>query len=90
MKALFIRNKYAIPKRTGIVMKPEQVEKLYKSGWHAMIATVGVYEYRVHKTWFSKLLSIGLIAFHTDAAIADWRGVPTTPQKFIKKLLDKP
>lgn len=69
-------------------MKPEQIEKLYKSVWHAMIAGVGVYEYRVHRTLFSKVLSVCLIAFHVDAAIADWHGGDTTPQRFIKNLLD--
>jgi hypothetical protein len=70
-------------------MKPERVERLYKAGWHAAIAGVGIYEYRVHKTWLSKFLSVCLIIFHTDAALSDWRGVPTSPQRFIKKILDK-
>jgi hypothetical protein len=69
-------------------MKHEHVEKLYKSVWHAAIALVGVYEYRVHKTWLSKFLSVGLIAFHTDAAICDYLDIPTTPQRWIKNLLD--
>ena len=69
-------------------MSPEQVEKLYKSGWHAMIAGVGVYEYRVHRTLLSKFLSVCLVAFHVDAAVCDYLDIPTTPQRFIKNLLD--
>jgi hypothetical protein len=68
--------------------RSENIERVYKSGWHAMIAGVGVYEYRVHKTWLSKILSVCLIAFHVDAAIADWQGTNTMPQRFIKKVLD--
>jgi len=70
-------------------MSPEQVEKLYKSGWHAAIAAVGVYEYHVHRTLLSKILSVCLIAFHADAAVCDYLDIPTTPQRFIKNLLDK-
>lgn len=70
-------------------MKPEQIERIYKAGWHTMIAGVGIYEFKVHRTLFSKILSVCLVAFHADAALADWRGVDTTLQKFIKNLLDK-
>ena len=70
-------------------MRFEQAEKLYKSIWHAAIALVGVYEYRVHRTWLSKFLSVGLIAFHVDAAVCDYLDLPTTPQRFIKRMLDK-
>ncbi len=70
-------------------MKPEHAEKLYKAGWHAMIALVGVYELRNHKTLLSKILAVGLISFHADAAICDYRGTLTTPQKLLKILLDK-
>ena len=72
----------------GSTIKSETVEKIYKAGWHALIAGVGVYEYRVHKTWLSKFLSVGLIAFHTDAAVCDYLDIPTTPQRFVKNLLD--
>jgi hypothetical protein len=70
-------------------MKPKQFEKIYMVGWHALIAGVGVYEYRVHKTRLSKILSIGLILFHADAAVCDGLDIPTTPQRFVKNLLDK-
>jgi hypothetical protein len=76
-------------KNRKVFMKPEHVEKLYKSGWHAMIAMVGLYEYKTHKSLLSKILAIGLIAFHTDAAVCDYLGIPTTPQRSIKRMLDK-
>lgn len=46
-------------------------ERVYKSMWHVLIAGVGVYELRNHKTKLSKVLAVGLIAFHVDGAIAD-------------------
>ncbi len=46
-------------------------ERIYKSLWHVLIAGVGVYELRNHKTKLSKVLACGLIAFHVDGAIAD-------------------
>jgi len=69
-------------------MKPEHVEKLYKGGWHAAIALVGLYEYKTHKSLLSKILAIGLITFHTDAAVCDYLEIPTTPQRILKKVLD--
>ena len=68
-------------------MKPEDAEKLYKSLWHLMIAGVGVYELRNHKTKLSKVLAVGLIAFHGDAAICDLLGTPTTPQRLLRRIL---
>jgi len=47
-------------------MKPQPEgyrERAIKSLWHVMIATVGVYELRNHKTKVSKFLACGLIAF---------------------------
>jgi hypothetical protein len=70
-------------------MKPVYVEKFYKAGWHAAIAGVGVYELRNHKTTLSKILACGLILFHADAAICDYLNIATTPQRCLKKLLDK-
>jgi hypothetical protein len=67
-------------------MTPEYTERAYKSLWHAAIAVVGVYEYQVHRSLLSKVLAVGLIAFHVDAAIADARGVSTLPQKLLRKL----
>jgi hypothetical protein len=46
-------------------------ERVYQSLWHLLIAGVGVYEIRNHKTRFSKVLACGLIAFHADGAVAD-------------------
>lgn len=62
------------------------VERAYKSLWHLLIAGVGVYELRNHKTKLSKVLACGLIAFHADAAVCDAMGIPTTPQRLLRKL----
>ena len=68
-------------------MKFAHVEKLYKAGWHAAIACVGIYELRNHRTRLSKVLAIGLIIFHGDAAVCDLLEIPTTPQRFLRKVL---
>ena len=69
--------------------RSKQAEVALKSSWHALIAGVGVYELRNHRTRLSKILACGLILFHADAAICDWLDVPTTPQRFFQKVLDK-
>ena len=61
-------------------------ERVYKSAWHMLIAAVGFYELRNHRTTLSKVLSLGLIAFHTDAAICDWCDRPTIAQRLLRKL----
>lgn len=46
-------------------------ERVYKTLWHLAIAGIGIWEYRNQKSKFSRFLSVGLIAFHLDGAIAD-------------------
>ena len=58
-------------------------ERVYKSLWHVLIAGVGIYEVRNHKTKFSKILACGLIAFHVDAAIADALDVPPLSRRIL-------
>ena len=58
-------------------------ERVYKSLWHVLIAAVGVYELRNHKTKTSKVLACGLIAFHVDAAIADALDVPPLSRRIL-------
>lgn len=58
-------------------------ERVYKSLWHVLIAAVGIYEFRTHKTKVSKVLSGGLIAFHVDAAIADALDVPPLTRRIL-------
>lgn len=58
-------------------------ERAIKSLWHVMIATVGVYELRNHKTKISRVLACGLIAFHTDAAVCDALDIPTLFQRIL-------
>ncbi len=70
-------------------MTPQQVERAYKSLWHLAIATVGVYELRNHKSTASKVLALGLIAFHADAAVCDAIDIPTTPQRIMKRAYER-
>jgi len=67
-------------------VSPESSERALKAAWHAAIATVGAYEYRIGRSLLSKTLSIGLILFHLDAAYWDAVGKPTTLQRLLAKL----
>ena len=67
-------------------MNPESRERGLKSAWHAMIATVGMYEYRKAHSLLSRVLSIGLILFHVDAAFCDAVGKPTSLQRLLGRL----
>jgi hypothetical protein len=67
-------------------MQSRKEERVYKSLWHLMIAGVGFYELRNHKSVLSKILACGLIAFHADAAICDAIDIPTTPQRLLGRL----
>lgn len=84
------RNKQFEAKLCAIADRKAQDERIeertYKSLWHLLIAGVGCYELKSHKTKLSKVLSLGLIAFHADACIADALGVLTTPQRLLRKL----
>lgn len=70
----------------AIKVTDEQIERGYKSAWHLLIAAVGIYELRNHKTTLSKILACGLIAFHTDAAVCDALGTPTALQKLLYRM----
>lgn len=61
-------------------------ERVYKSLWHVGIAAVGLYELRHHKSLFSRILSVGLIAFHVDAAIADALDEPPLSRRILNHL----
>jgi hypothetical protein len=67
-------------------MRARTKECIAKSLWHAAIAGVGVYELRNHKSRLSKVLAIGLIAFHVDAAICDMKDKPTTLQRIVHRM----
>jgi hypothetical protein len=70
--------------------KPDRFEeRVYKSLWHVLIAGVGIYEYRNHKTKLAKILAIGLIAFHVDAAIADALDKPPLARRFLEHIRPK-
>jgi hypothetical protein len=75
--------------RGGDTMTEQTIEKVYKSAWHALIAAMGFYELRNHKTKLSKVLAVGLICFHIDACISDAFDQPTIAQKLLRKMLNK-
>ena len=60
------------------------VERVYKSLWHLALAAIGAYEYRRHTTKVGKVLAVGMVAFHVDAAIAD----ALDQRPMAKRLLD--
>ena len=64
----------------------ETIEKVYKSAWHLLIAATGCFELATSKTLFKRILSIGLVGFHLDSALCDALGVPTTPQRLLRRL----
>lgn len=68
------------------MVNSEYRERGLKSAWHAMIAAVGMYEYRKAHSLLSRVLSIGLILFHIDAAFCDAVGKPTTLQRLLGRL----
>jgi hypothetical protein len=65
-------------------------ERVYKSLWHVMIAGVGIYELRHHKSTVSKVLATGLIAFHVDAAIADALDLPPLSRRILDLVRPEP
>ena len=68
------------------MVNPESRERGLKSAWHAMIAAVGMYEYKKAHSLLSRVLSIGLILFHIDACACDAVGKPTTLQRLLGRL----
>lgn len=75
---------FRTPKRGIMANKGDRMEeRIYKSLWHVMIAGVGIYELRHHKSTISKVLATGLIAFHVDAAIADALDVPPLARRIL-------
>jgi len=67
-------------------MQARKKEIIAKSLWHAAIAGVGVYEFRHNKSTLGKVLSIGLILFHADAAVCDIQDKPTTLQQILHRM----
>jgi len=64
-------------------------ERIYKSLCHILIAGVGVYEIRNHKTRLSKILACGLIAFHIDGAISDILDCKPISRKLLEGILPR-
>jgi hypothetical protein len=67
-------------------MENEKIECVYRSVWHGLIAGVGLWELKHHKSTLSKVLALGLIAFHIDATVCDWINQPTTLQRLLWRL----
>lgn len=80
------RKDKAFNARLAAIADRKRIERGYKAAWHAAIAGVGIYELKRNRTLLSRVLSVGLIAFHIDAAINDWLGTPTTPQRILRRL----
>ena len=53
-------------------------ERAYKSLWHTALVAIGIYEFRTHRTKLAKVLAVGMIAFHVDAAVSDAIDSPKT------------
>jgi len=58
-------------------------ERIYKSAWHVLMCIIGVYELRTHRTRLAKVLAVGMIAFHIDAAISDALDSSMTLSRFL-------
>jgi hypothetical protein len=52
-------------------MRRPVAERTYMSLWHLALMGIGIYEFKVHKSRLAKILAVGMIAFHADAAISD-------------------
>jgi hypothetical protein len=75
----------------AVIMADLPIERFYKSSWHLAIGIVGLYEFRTKRqTRLSKILALGLIAFHLDAAVCDALDIPTTPQRLFRNLVIRP
>ena len=61
-------------------------ERIYKSLWHAALVGIGIYEFRTHKTKLAKILAVGMILFHVDAALSD---ALDSPKAVSRRVLEK-
>lgn len=64
-------------------------ERLYKATWHLLIAGFGLFELKHNKSKFSKMLSMGLIAFHIDGAVSDWLNVDPLSKRVLISILGR-
>lgn len=58
-------------------------ERTYMSLWHLALMGIGIYEYKVHKSRLSKVLAVGMILFHADAAISDAIDAPMCLSRYL-------
>ena len=59
-------------------------ERAYKSLWHLIGVAIGIYEFRNHKSTMAKVIAVGLIAFHADAAISDALDTPPLSRRILE------
>jgi hypothetical protein len=68
-------------------MKDYPVERLYKSAWHIGLVMLGLYELRrTHHTRLGKVLAVGMLLFHADAAVADALDKPCLTRRILECL----
>ena len=68
-------------------MNDYPVERLYKSAWHIGLVMLGLYELRrTHHTRLGKVLAVGMLLFHADAAMADAFDTPCLTRRILEKL----
>jgi hypothetical protein len=71
----------------GDTVKRPNEERIYMSLWHVGLAMLGWYEFRrTQHTTIGKVLALGMVAFHVDAAIADAVDVPCLTRRILEKL----
>lgn len=70
-------------------MKPTMEERIVCSSWHMFIALLGLFEIRKEKTRLGKILSVGLILFHADGAIADIINEKSLSRRLFEYLNEK-
>lgn len=62
-------------------------ERVYMSLWHAGLAMLGLYEYRrTQRTTLGKVMALGMVAFHVDAAISDAMDTPCLTRRILNNL----
>jgi len=62
-------------------------ERVYMSLWHCGLAVLGLYEYhRTHRSKLGKIMALGMVAFHVDAAVSDALDTPCLSRRILEKL----
>jgi hypothetical protein len=67
-------------------MRTSTEERILKASWHMLISAVGFLELERGQSTFSRVLSVGLIAYHLDGALNDIIDEPSTVQRILRSL----